>query len=135
MRIDYSGMSSKKYEMTVHGVMAWAKNELEHVGYLIGVKDRNIQYSYAQSVVNGMMHLRDALYELVKDPKYKSHREDLLRTHDKVVRVLKHLIKDFNVDLSDIKRFNTRHVLGETSYLKNATRSKRRGRGTRRNRK
>ena len=122
--------------MTVHGVMAWAKNELEHVGYLIGVKDKNIQYSYAQSVVNGMMHLRDALYELVKDPKYKMHREDLLRTHDKVVRVLKHLIKDFNVDLTDIKRFNTRHVLGETSYLKNGTRSnKKRSSGTRRNRK
>lgn len=113
-------MSSKHYHMTAKGVMCWAKNELEHVGYLIGVKDPDIQYSYAQATVNSMLHLRDALFELVNDPNYKTHKEELLRTHDKVVRVVKHLIKDFNVDLGAIKRFNTRKVLGDLSYLKDS---------------
>ena len=103
--------------MTVKGVMHWAQNELEHVGYLVGVKDPDIQYAYAQSTVNGMLHLRDAIFELVNDPNYVTHKEDLQRTHDKVVRVVKHLIKDFNVNLEDIKTFNTRHVLGNLSYL------------------
>jgi hypothetical protein len=110
-------MSSKEYKMTVKGVMHWAQHELEHVGYLVGVNDPDIQYAYAQSVVNGMLHLRDALFELVNDPKYVTHKEDLQRTHDKVVRVIKHLIKDFKVNLEDIKTFNTRHVLGNLSYL------------------
>lgn len=105
------------YKMTVKGVMHWAQNELEHVGYLVGVKDPDIQYAYAQSTVNGMLHLRDALFELVNDPNYATHKEDLQRTHDKVVRVIKHLIKDFKVNLEDIKTFNTRHVLGNLSYL------------------
>ena len=103
--------------MTVKGVMNWAQNELEHVGNLVGVNDPDIQYAYAQSVVNGMLHLRDALLELVNDPNYATHHEDLQRTHDKVVRVVKHLIKDFNVNLEDIKTFNTRQVLGNLSYL------------------
>ena len=123
-------MSSKHYHMTAKGVMCWAKNELEHVGYLIGVKDPDIQYSYAQATVNSMLHLRDALFELVNDPNYKTHKEELLRTHDKVVRVVKHLIKDFNVDLGAIKRFNTRKVLGDLSYLKNSSKTK-----TRKNRR
>jgi predicted HTH transcriptional regulator len=116
--------------------MSWAKNELEHVGYLVGVKDPDIQYSYAQSVVNGMLHLRDALFEMVKDPKYKQQRTELLRTHDKVVRVVKYLIKDFKVDLGEIKRFNSRHVLSDLSYLKGSgTRKARKTRGTRKSRK
>ena len=123
-------MSSKHYHMTAKGVMCWAKNELEHVGYLIGVKDPDIQYSYAQATVNSMLHLRDALFELVNDPNYKSHKEELLRTHDKVVRVVKHLIKDFKVDLGTIKRFKTRKVLGDLSYLKNSSKTK-----TRKNRR
>lgn len=106
--------------MTVRGVMNWAQKELEHVGCLIGVKDADIQYSYAQSTVNGMLHLRDALFELVNDPNYEQHKEELLRTHDKVIRVVKHLIKDFDVNLEDIKRFNTRKVLGNLSYLNDA---------------
>jgi len=129
-------MSSKKYSMTAKGVMCWAKNELEHVGYLIGVKDPDIQYSYAQATVNSMLHLRDALFELVNDPNYKQHKEELLRTHDKVIRVTKHLIKDFHVDLGAIKRFNTRKVLGDLSYLKNSkSKTKTRKTKTRKNRK
>lgn len=110
-------MSSKQYHMTFQGVMNWAKSELEHVGYLVAVRDPDIQYSYAQSTVNGMLHLRDALLELANDPKYDHHKEEVLRVHDKVIRVVKHLIKDFNVNLDDIKRFNTRHVLSNLSYL------------------
>jgi len=118
------------YKMTVKGVMNWAQHELEHVGYLVGVNDPDIQYAYAQSVVNGMLHLRDALLELVNDPNYATHKEDLQRTHDKVVRVIKHLIKDFKVNLEDIKTFNTRHVLGNLSYL-----NKTKKRVTRKNRR
>jgi len=131
-------MSSKQYNMTVQGVMQWAKKELESVGCLIGVKDKDIQYAYAQSVVNGMLHLRDALLELVNDSNYSQHKEDLQRMHDKVVRVVKHLIKDFDVNLVDIKQFNTRKVLGNLSYL-NETRSNNKGarknKNTRKNRK
>lgn len=112
-------MSSKKYNMTVKSVMKWACNELKHVGNLVGVEDPDIQYAYAQSVVNGMLHLRDALLELVNDPNYADHKVDLQKTHDKVVRVIKHLIKDFNVNLEEIKTFNTHHVLGNLSYLSN----------------
>ena len=119
--------------MTVKGVMHWAQNELEHVGYLVGVRDPDIQYAYAQSTVNGMLHLRDALLELVNDPNYVTHKEELQRTHDKVVRVVKHLIKDFNVNFEDIKTFNTRHVLGNLSYL-NENKPKTNG-GRRRTRK
>jgi len=131
-------MSSKQYHMTFHGVMQWAKHELEHVGYLVGVQDKDIQYSYAQSTVNGMLHLRDALYELVHDPNYVQHKEELLRVHDKVVRVVKHVIQDFDVDLEDIKRFNTRKVLGNLSYLNEKgsnTRASTRRNKTRKNRK
>lgn len=103
--------------MTVHGVMNWAKHELEHVGYLVGVEDPDIQYAYAQSVVNGMLHLRDALLELIKDPAYSVHKEDLQRMHDKIVRTVKHLIKDFDVNLNEIKAFNSRKVLSNLSYL------------------
>ena len=111
-------MSSKKYNMTVHGVMKWADHELKHVGYLVTVKDPDIQYAYAQSVVNGMLHLRDALFEMVNDPNYKHQKPDLLKTHDNVVRAVKHVIKDFNVNLAEIKRFNSHHVLSNLDYLK-----------------
>jgi len=115
--------SSKEYKMTMEGAMKWAQHEIKSVGYLIGVKDKDIQYAWAQSIVNGMLHLRDALLELVNDPEYSHHKEDLLRMHDKVIRVVKHVIKDFNVNLEEIKQFNTRHVLGPLNYLKNTNSS------------
>lgn len=114
--------------MTVHCAMNWAKSELEHIGRIVAVEDPDLQYSYALSTVNGMAHLKDALFELVNDPLYKSHKADLLKTHDSVVRAMKHLIKDFNVELKTIEAFNTRSVLSDLSYLKG-------GRKTRRNRK
>ena len=107
-----------KYNMTVQGVMKWANKELQHVGRIAAVEDLDLQYSYAQSTVNGMMHLRDALFQMVKDPKYSREKRDLLKTHDNVVRVIKHLIKDYKVKVSEIKRFNTRKVLSNPTYLK-----------------
>ena len=109
---------TKDYDITVHAVMQWAKHALHSVGCLVGTKDKDIQYAYAQSVVNGMLHLRDALYQLVTNPAYARQKVDLLKTHDEVVRVIKHLIKDFHVSLAEIKRFNTHHVLSDLSYLK-----------------
>ena len=112
-----STRSNKRYQATMTGVLAWANSELEHVGRIAGVKDKDLQYSYALSTVNGMMHLRDALFELVNDKDYKWKKAELLRTHDQVVRVLKHLIREYRVNLNTIKAFNTRHVLKNMSYL------------------
>jgi hypothetical protein len=119
--------------MTMKGVMKWAEHELKSVGYLVGVKDPDIQYAYAQSTVNGMLHLRDALFELINDPAYANNKEELTRMHDKVVRVVKHLIKDFNVKLEEIKTFNTHKVLSDLSYLNEASGGHRRK--TQRNRR
>jgi len=116
-----------RYDMTCHAVMEWAKAELEHVGRIAAVEDTDIQYSYAQSTVNGMLHLRDALLELVKSDEHVEHNGDLKRTHDGVVRVIKHLIKDYDVKLEEIKRFNTRHVLGDLSYLNGMGATKKNG--------
>ena len=111
--------SSKKYNMTMHGVMKWAQHEIKSVGYLAGVEDKDLQYAWAQSIVNGMLHLHDALYELLNDPAYKHEREEVKRMYDKVVRVVQHVIKEYKVNVEDIKQFNTRHVLGPLNYLKN----------------
>jgi hypothetical protein len=113
--------SPKEYHPTVRGVLEWANSELEHVGRIVSIEDPDLQYSYALSTVNGMAYLKDALYELVNDPKYSTHKEDLLRVHGAVIRTMKHLVKDFNIDLDAIKAFNTRKVLSNRNftYLKN----------------
>jgi hypothetical protein len=106
-----------KHAECLHG---WAKSELEHVGRIIATEDLHIQKSYAMSTVNGMAHLKDALYEAVNNPKISEyHKEDLLDLHGKVIRVMKHLIDDFNVDVGAIKAFNTEGVLSNLSYLNN----------------
>jgi hypothetical protein len=110
--------SPKVYNKTVNCVMNWAKSELEHVGRIIALEDPDLQYSYALSTVNGMAHLKDALFELVQNPAYAHHHMDLRKTHDSVIRTMKHLIKDFDIDLGTIEQFNTRHVLSNLSYLK-----------------
>jgi len=113
--------SPKQYHATVKGILEWANSELEHVGRIVSVEDPDLQYSYAMSTVNGMAYLKDALYELVNDPKYSTHKEDLLRVHGAVIRTMKHLVKDFKIDLTAIKAFNTRKVLSNSNftYLKN----------------
>jgi hypothetical protein len=127
--------SSKQYHPTVKGIFEWANSELEHVGRIVSVEDPDLQYSYAMSTVNGMAYLKDAIYELVHDPKYSMHKEDLLRLHGAVIRAMKHLVKDYKIDLTAIKAFNTRKVLSDRNftYLKN--KSKRSKNKTRKNRK
>lgn len=128
--------SPKQYHPTVKGIFEWANSELEHVGRIVSVEDPDLQYSYAMSTVNGMAYLKDAIYELVNDPKYSTHKEDLLRLHGAVIRTMKHLVKDFKIDLNAIKAFNTRKVLSNRNftYLKNTKRKTRPNRKTRRNR-
>ena len=128
-----------KYEATLNGVMSWANSELEHVGRITGVEDPDIRYAYAMSTVNGMLHLRQAIFELVQDEAYSHHKKDLLKTHGAVIRVIKHLIKDHDIDLDAIKRFNTRGVLDGFEFLKNTnikgTRKNTNIKGTRKNKK
>jgi hypothetical protein len=112
--------AAKKYSATAMGVMNWAKSELEHVGRIAAVKDTDIQYSYALSTVNSMLHLRDALVELINDPYYIAHKEDLTRTHDSVIRVVKKLISDYSVNIETIRAFNTRKVLGNLTNFQQA---------------
>jgi hypothetical protein len=67
------------------------------------------------------MHLRDALYEKVVDPKtIEHHRLMIQRDHDAVVRVIQHLIKDYGIDVEAIRKFNVRKVLRPFNYLKAA---------------
>jgi hypothetical protein len=110
--------------------MEWAQSELEHVGRIVSVENKDLQYSYALSTLNGMAHLKDALAQMVADVAYKHAKQDLLRIHDKVIRVMKHLVKDFDLDLNAIRKFNTRKVLSSLSYLKNGSK---RSNKTRRN--
>jgi len=106
------------YRSTANGVFSWANSELQHVGRIASVEDPDIQYAYAISTVNGMMHLRQALAELLDNRDYEHYHTDLKKTHDGVIRVIKHLIKDYNIDLGTIKKFNTRHVLKDFNIYK-----------------
>ena len=113
-----------KYDMTAKAAMRWANSELEHVGRIAAVKDKKLQYAYALSTLNGMAHLKDALFELVSDSAYKHHKVDLLKTHDAVIRVMKHLVKDYGLSLDTIRKFNTGRTLSKLNYLKNSKRNK-----------
>lgn len=113
------------YDTTFQGVMGWANSELEHIGRIVSLEDPDLAYSYAQSTLYGMAHLKDALFQMVNDDAYTHHKKDLLTVHAKVIKAMKHLIKDFKLDLEAIKSFNTRHVLSNLSYLKKKTRKNR----------
>jgi hypothetical protein len=104
--------------------MEWAKSELDHVGRIVSIKDKALQYAYALSTVNGMAHLRDALFQMVNDPAYTHRRQDLLTTHDAVIRTMNHLIRDFHIDLRTIRAFNTPHVLSPFTYLKKSRKNR-----------
>jgi hypothetical protein len=106
-----------QYNSTAKGLMMWANSELEHIGRIVSVRDKDLQYSYALSTLNGMAHLKDAIAQYVeKHP--KSHmKDDLSTVHEKVIRAMKHLIADYDVDLETIKAFNTRGVLSSLEYL------------------
>ena len=109
--------SPKMYKTTMKGVFGWAQGELEHVGRIATVEDPDIQYSYAMSTVNGMLHLRNAIYELIKHNAYSQNREDLIKLYSQVNRAVQHLITEYKVDGETIKQFNTRHVLGNIMNL------------------
>lgn len=113
------------YKSTANGVLSWANSELQHVGRIASVEDPDIQYAYAISTVNGMMHLRQSLAELIDNKDYTHYHTDLKKTHDGVIRVIKHLIKDYNIDLGTIKKFNTRHVLKDFNIYKANNNSRR----------
>ena len=111
----------RKYKLTAMSAMKWAEHELKHVGRIVSVEDPDIQYSYAMSTLYGMLHLKKALTELVNDSAYSVQREDLQRTLDQVVRAIKHLIKDFSLDLNVIQAFNTKKILGDLANVRPAT--------------
>ena len=123
-----------QYDSTAKGLMMWATSELEHVGRIVSLKDKDLQYSYALSTVNGMAHLKDAIFQYVQKHPNSHMRDDLLTIHEKVIRAMKHLIKDFDVDLETIRAFNTRGTLSSFEYLKNGSK-RRKTRKTRKNRK
>jgi uncharacterized membrane protein len=106
------------YNKYIDDLRMWKKCELAHVGRIAAMQDKDLQYSYALSTVNGMVHLRDAIFERVTDPACKNEKAQLLQMHDDVVRVIQHLIKDYQVNLKTIKAFNTRHILKSFNYLK-----------------
>ena len=110
--------SPKKYKTTVNGVSAWAKNELEHIGRIATVEDPDLQYSYALSTVNGMLHLRNAIFELLHDDAYQQHEHDLQRLYEQVNFAVQRLIIEYNVERRTIERFNTRQVLGNIRNLR-----------------
>jgi hypothetical protein len=111
----------KKYRSTAKGLMMWANSELEHVGRIAAVEDPDLQYSYAMSTLNGMAHLKDALFQYVTEGPNEHMSKDLKVIHDKVIRVMKHLIKDYSLNLQTIVEFNTRKVLSSLNYLKNSS--------------
>ena len=109
----------KQYNTTAHGLMMWAQGELEHVGRIAAVSDKDIQYSYAQSTLYGMAHLKDAIYQYVNKFPQCPMKYDLLTVHDQVIRVMQHLKDEYYLNLDDIRAFNTRKVLTPFTYLKN----------------
>lgn len=123
----------KKYHSTAKSLMMWANSELEHVGRIAAVEDPDLQYSYAISTLNGMAHLKDALYEFVTERPNEHMSKDLKIIHDKVIRVMKHLIKDYKLNIQEIVQFNTHKVLSSLNYLKNAPRSNNKTRKNKRN--
>jgi hypothetical protein len=112
--------SPKKYHATAKGLMMWANSELEHVGRIAAVEDPDLQYSYAMSTLNGMAHLKDALYEFVTTGPDSHMKDDLKTIHGQVIRVMKRLVKDYNLNVQTIVEFNTKKVLSSLNYLKNA---------------
>jgi len=107
--------SEKKYKISQMSAMKWAEHELEAVGRIASIEDKDIQYTYAMCTVNGMLHLRKALMDLSENPIYTQERNRTLQTLDEVERVISHLIKEYGVDLNAIRTFNTRKIMGDIS--------------------
>ena len=113
------------YQITRMGVAEWAKSELEHIGRIAAVKNPDLQYSYAQHTVSGMLHLRDAIKQLIRKEKSAGVRNDLQKLHGQVHRALQHLVTEYNINSNAIKKFNTRKVLGPINNIRWGTRKRR----------
>ena len=111
-------MPKHSYDPTVNGVMGWANTEIFHAGEISGMRDKNLQYAYAQSTANSMMHLHDAIQELLEDKRYTMYKADLKKTYNVVIRVLNELVRRYKIDIAAIQEFNTRHVLKDPTYIK-----------------
>lgn len=109
--------SPKKYKSTIRGVNIWAESELEHIGRIAAVEDPDLQYAYALSTVNGMLHLRNAIYELMEDATYLNKKSDLSVLYNKVNKALQHLVTEYKVERQTIQQFNTRAVLGNIGNI------------------
>ena len=118
---------SPSYQITRMGVMEWAKSELEHIGRIASVKNPDLQYSYAQHTVSGMLHLRDAIKQLIRKEKSVGVRRDLQKLYGQVHRALQHLVTEYNINSNAIKKFNTRHVLGPVNNIKWGTQKRKHG--------
>ena len=105
------------YDATVDGVMGWASAELSHIGDITGMRDKDLRYAYALSTAESMAHLNDAFRELIADPRYSHDHPDLIKHHAVVVRALKGLVRRYKINVDTIRKFNTRHVLSDLSYL------------------
>ena len=110
-------MSRHSYDATVEGVTGWARAELWHIGEITGMRDKDLQYSYALSTANSMAHLNDAFEELIADSRYSHHHPDLIKNQAVVVRALKGLVRRYKINVDTIRKFNTRHVLSDLGYL------------------
>ena len=62
------------------------------------------------STLNGMAHLKDALFEYISEHPDNHMNGDLLIFHEKVIRVMKHLIKVYSLDVPSSANYN--HTLG-----------------------
>ena len=87
------------------------------MGRIAAMQNSDLQYAYAMSTLNGMAHLKDAIYEYITTEDTTHMRSDLKKVHDKVVRVMKHLVRVHKLNVQDIIDFNTRHTLSNLSYL------------------
>ena len=133
VQIEEMTTAAGKYHGTTTGLINWAISELEHVGRIASIEDENVQYSYAMSTLNGMAHLKDAIFEYITDHPDNHMNGDLLVFHEKVIRVMKHLIKVYSLDISAIEAFNTRGILSKLNYLKNSKGKSRKSRKSRKN--
>lgn len=105
--------------------MEWATSELEHIGRIAAVKNPDLQYAYAQHTVSGMLHLRDALKQLIRKEKSAGTRNDLRKLYGQVHRAIQHLVTEYNINANAIKKFNTRKVLGPVNNIKWGTKKRR----------
>jgi len=110
-------MPPHSYDATVGGVIGWANAELAHIGEITGMRDKDLRYAYALSTAESMAHLNDAFEELIADPRYSYDHPDLIKQHAVVIRALKGLVRRYKINVDTIRKFNTRHVLSDLSYL------------------